>query len=65
MAEWVSLAGAIAAHVRDGGLVFAAGHEIIRRRRRNLSLIRMTPDLIYDRMKARTAAAHGVEGKAA
>jgi len=29
---------------------FAAGHEVIRQRRRNLSLIRMTPDLIYDQM---------------
>ncbi len=29
---------------------FAAGHEIIRQRRRGLTLIRMTPDLIYDQM---------------
>ena len=29
---------------------FAAGHEIIRQKRRNLTLIRMTPDLIYDQM---------------
>ena len=29
---------------------FAAGHEIIRQRRRELHLIRMTPDLIYDQM---------------
>jgi glutaconate CoA-transferase subunit A len=29
---------------------FAAGHEIIRQGRRNLTLIRMTPDLIYDQM---------------
>ena len=53
---------AIAAHVRDGMEVaiegftsficFAAGHEIIRQRRRNLTLIRMTPDLIYDQMIA-------------
>jgi glutaconate CoA-transferase subunit A len=28
----------------------AAGHEIIRQERRNLTLIRMTPDLIYDQM---------------
>jgi glutaconate CoA-transferase, subunit A len=51
---------AIAAHVRDGDSValegfthlipFAAGHEIIRQQRRNLHLIRMTPDLIYDQM---------------
>lgn len=29
---------------------FAAGHEIIRQRRRDLTIIRMTPDLIYDQM---------------
>jgi glutaconate CoA-transferase subunit A len=29
---------------------FAAGHEIIRQRRRGLHLVRMTPDLIYDQM---------------
>ena len=60
MAEWTSLAEAVAAHVRDGDTVamegfthlipFAAGHEILRQRRRNLSLIRMTPDLIYDQL---------------
>jgi glutaconate CoA-transferase subunit A len=60
MAEWLSLAEAIAAHVRDGDTVamegfthlipFAAGHEIIRQKRRNLALIRMTPDLIYDQL---------------
>ena len=46
--------------VRDGDVValegfthlipFAAGHEIIRQRRRNLTLIRMTPDVIYDQL---------------
>jgi glutaconate CoA-transferase, subunit A len=56
----LSLAEAIARHVRDGQSValegfthlipFAAGHEIIRQRRRELHLIRMTPDLIYDQM---------------
>jgi glutaconate CoA-transferase, subunit A len=54
------LAEAIATHVRDGQSIalegfthlipFAAGHEIIRQQRRNLHLIRMTPDLIYDQM---------------
>ena len=29
---------------------FAAGHEIIRQRRRGLHLVRMTPDLVYDQM---------------
>ena len=60
MAEWTSLAEAVSAGVHDGDTVamegfthlipFAAGHEIIRQRRRNLSLIRMTPDLIYDQL---------------
>ncbi len=53
---------AIAEYVHDGTSVaiegftaficFAAGHEIIRQRRRDLTLIRMTPDLIYDQMIA-------------
>jgi glutaconate CoA-transferase subunit A len=53
---------AIAAHVHDGDTVaiegftaficFAAGHEIIRQGRRELTLCRMTPDLIYDQMIA-------------
>jgi glutaconate CoA-transferase subunit A len=53
---------AIAAHVHDGGTVviegfthlicFAAGHEIIRQGRRDLTLCRLTPDLIYDQMIA-------------
>ena len=48
--------------VRDGDTVviegfthlicFAAGHEIIRQRRRDLTLCRLTPDLIYDQMIA-------------
>jgi glutaconate CoA-transferase subunit A len=55
-----SLAEAIACHVRDGACIalegfthlipFAAGHEIIRQGRRDLHLVRMTPDLIYDQM---------------
>ena len=46
--------------VRDGDTVaiegfthlicFAAGHEIIRQGRRNLTLARMTPDVVYDQM---------------
>lgn len=53
---------AVAALVRDGDTVviegfthlicFAAGHEIIRQRRRDLTLCRLTPDLIYDQMIA-------------
>jgi glutaconate CoA-transferase subunit A len=62
----VSMQEAIAAWVVDGAIVciegftgficFAAGHEIIRQRRRDLTLVRMTPDLIYDQMIAAGAA---------
>jgi len=55
-----SLREAVAALVHDGDTValegfthlipFAAGHEIIRQGRRNLTLVRMTPDLIYDQL---------------
>jgi glutaconate CoA-transferase, subunit A len=60
MAQIVPLADAVAAAVRDGDAVamegfthlipFAAGHEVIRQRRRGLTLIRMTPDVIYDQL---------------
>ena len=60
MAEIVSLADAISALVRDGDTValegfthlipHAAGHEIIRQRRCELALIRMTPDVVYDQL---------------
>jgi glutaconate CoA-transferase, subunit A len=56
----LGLKEALALHVYDGQSValegfthlipFAAGHELIRQGRRNLHLIRMTPDLIYDQM---------------
>ncbi len=56
----VTLKEAIAEHVRDGQTLalegfthlipFAAGHEIIRQGRRELHLVRMTPDLVYDQM---------------
>lgn len=59
-ARFLSLADAIAEHVQDGDCValegfthlipFAAGHEIIRQRRHDLHLVRMTPDLVYDQM---------------
>jgi glutaconate CoA-transferase subunit A len=55
-----SMRDAIGEFVRDGDTVaiegfthlicFAAGHEIIRQRRRNLTLCRLTPDVIYDQM---------------
>jgi glutaconate CoA-transferase, subunit A len=58
--QLLPLKEAIAAHVHDGARValegfthlipFAAGHEIVRQRRRDLHLIRMTPDLIYDQL---------------
>jgi glutaconate CoA-transferase, subunit A len=54
------LADAIALNVRDGDSValegfthlipFAAGHEIIRQGRVELTLVRMTPDILYDQM---------------
>jgi glutaconate CoA-transferase, subunit A len=60
MAQTVSLAEAIKATVHDGDTIalegfthlipHAAGHEIIRQGRKHLTLIRMTPDLIYDQL---------------
>ncbi len=60
MAELASLADAIRDAVHDGDTValegfthlipFAAGHEIIRQGRRDLTLARMTPDIIYDQL---------------
>src|SRR5215510_9413036 len=60
MARICSLKEAISAFVHDGDSVaaegfshlipFAAGHEIIRQRLRDLTLIRMTPDLLYDQL---------------
>ena len=55
-----SMRDAVAELVHDGDTVaiegfthlicFAAGHEIIRQRRRDLTLCRMTPDVVYDQM---------------
>ena len=60
MAEVVDLREAIAGSVKDGDSVALEGfthliptavaHEVIRQERRDLTLIRMTPDLIYDQM---------------
>ena len=60
MAEFSSLREAVAGLVRDGDAValegfthlipFAAGHELVRQGRQGLTLIRMTPDIIYDQM---------------
>lgn len=60
MAEIVTLKEAVAEFVADGDslamegfthlIPFAAGHEVIRQGRKNLELIRMTPDILYDQM---------------
>lgn len=60
MTEILSLPDAVARFVSDGDTVAmegfthlipsAAGHEIIRQKRRDLTLIRMTPDILYDQM---------------
>jgi len=60
VAELTTLAGAIAELVHDGDTValegfthlipHAAGHELIRQRRRGLTLVRMTPDMVYDQL---------------
>jgi glutaconate CoA-transferase subunit A len=60
MAEIVSLREAVANLVHDGDTValegfthlipHAAGHELIRQSRRHLTLVRMTPDIVYDQL---------------
>jgi glutaconate CoA-transferase, subunit A len=60
MAEITTLAEAVAALVHDGDTValegfthlipVAAGHEIIRQGRQDLTLVRMTPDIVYDQL---------------
>ena len=60
MAEVVPLAEAVRELVRDGDAValegfthlipHAAGHEVIRQRKRDLTLVRMTPDIVYDQL---------------
>ena len=60
MAQLVSLADGVRELVQDGDIValegfthlipMAAGQEIIRQRRRDLTLVRMTPDLVYDQL---------------
>ena len=59
-AEITSLKDAVADLVRDGDTValegfthlipVAAGHEIIRQRRRGLTVVRLTPDIVYDQL---------------
>jgi glutaconate CoA-transferase, subunit A len=58
--QFLTLTEAVQRFVPDGACValegfthlipFAAGHEIIRQKRRGLHLVRMTPDIIYDQM---------------
>jgi glutaconate CoA-transferase subunit A len=60
MAEIVRVADAVAGLVRDGDMValegfthlipHAVGHELIRQGRRELTLVRMTPDVVYDQL---------------
>ena len=60
MAEIVSLADGVAVVVHDGDSLamegfthltpFAAGHEVLRQGRRELTLARMTPDVLYDQL---------------
>jgi len=60
MPEFYTPEQAVADLIRDGDVValegfthlipFAAGHEVIRQGRRDLTLLRMTPDLIYDQL---------------
>jgi glutaconate CoA-transferase subunit A len=62
MSKLISLSEAVQKYVADGDTIyaagfthlipFAAGHEIIRQGRKNLTLARATPDLIYDQMVA-------------
>jgi glutaconate CoA-transferase subunit A len=60
VAEIVTLREAVAELVHDGDVValegfthlipHAAGHELIRQERRDLTLVRMTPDVVYDQL---------------
>ncbi len=60
MATLMPLREAVSSFIHDGHTIamegfthlipFAAGHEVIRQQRRDLTLIRMTPDVIYDQL---------------
>jgi glutaconate CoA-transferase, subunit A len=66
MAELTTLREAVAELVQDGDTValegfthlipYAAGHEIVRQHRGGLTLVRMTPDVLYDQMIGMGAA---------
>lgn len=60
MSDLMTLRDAVAKYVSNGDTIamegfthlipFAAGHEIIRQNKRDLTLVRMTPDVIYDQL---------------
>lgn len=60
MAKFLSLTEAVATTINDGDfcafegfthlIPYAAGHETIRQGKKNLTIVRMTPDIIYDQM---------------
>jgi glutaconate CoA-transferase subunit A len=60
MARLLPLSAAVEEVVRDGDktafegfthlIPYAAGHETIRQKRKDLTLVRMTPDILYDQM---------------
>src|SRR5512136_1343613 len=62
MTKFITLTKAVEEFVHDGDTIYAAGfthlipyaagHEIIRQKRKDLVLARATPDLIYDQMVA-------------
>ena len=66
MSLFCSLREAIARNLHDGAVVamegfthlipFAAGHEVIRQGLKHLTLVRMTPDLLYDQLIGMGAA---------
>ncbi len=68
MSELTTLHEAIAELVHDGDTValegfthlipYAAGHEILRQHRRDLTIVRLTPDLLYDQMIGAGAVRH-------
>jgi glutaconate CoA-transferase, subunit A len=60
MSQFMTLGNAVASLVHDGDVVamegfthllpFAAGHEVIRQNRKDLTIMRMTPDILYDQL---------------
>ena len=60
MAEFMTLEQAVSTHLEDGMFAafegfthlmpYAAAHEVIRQNRRDLTVVWMTPDVIYDQL---------------